>query len=450
MARRHPREGWKAARQQLEHRTGRRLSRRDMLRAMGGTALGVPALSAVMAACTNPRSESTAGFQVATPDHPVTLPLIGEPIADNLQPEKGATLQIFNWSAYTWKRIIQDFCDKYDCKYEYTEFNNMEEAVSKIQTGQFNFDVFFPTYDVLGKLVNAGYLMPLNHSYIPNLDANVWDILKGESNPFYDQGSQYSVPYVVYTTGIAYRRDVIDDDTIYGAENPRAMLWDPQYSGKVGVYDSERDTIAFALQKLGINDVNTEDPDQINQAKDALIEMIDAVNVRATINGAYLKLPEGDYVLHESWSGDIVAGWGYVNHYTEQEYEALGYWFPEDRSGPADNDLMAIGANAPHPVLAHKFLDYFLDYQVAMDNFSWVGYQPPQVQADVDQLTSTQGLYSKISSSWAAPITYVPEWMPNAVVREEDLARGQFRIHELSPEGDQVWNDAWTQFKAGG
>jgi spermidine/putrescine transport system substrate-binding protein len=126
------------------------------------------------------------------------------------------------------------------------------------------------------------------------------------------------------------------------------------------------------------------------------------------------------------------------------------YWFPEDRAGPADNDLMAIGANAPHPVLAHLFLNYFLDFQVAMDNFSWVGYQPPQKQADVAALTSQQGLYNKISSSWAAPIPYVPPWMPNAVVREEDLARGQFRIHELSPEGDQLWNDAWTQFKAGG
>jgi spermidine/putrescine transport system substrate-binding protein len=446
MAQRHPREGWQAARLQAEQITGRHLSRREMLRIMGGSALALPSVSAILAACSNPRdTSSTGGFKVATPDNPVTLPKVGKSIADGLQPEKGATLQIYNWDAYMWKPVIQEFCDKYDCDYEWTHFNNMEEAIAKIQTGQLKFDVFFPTYDQLGTLVSAGYLMRLNKSYIPNLAANVWNMFQ---SPFYDQGAQYSVPYTVYTTGIAYRRDTISDPEIHNNPNPRAMLWDPKYSGKVGVYDSERDTIAFALQKLGINDVNTENPDDITKAKDALLAMIDRVNVRATINGAYLKLPQGDYVLHESWSGDIVGGWGYVNHYTEQEYEALGYWFPADRSGPADNDLITVGADAANPVLAHKFLDWMLDYRVAMDNFSWNGYQPPQKRADVNALTTTEGRYSKVSN-WAPPIDYVPPWMPDAVVRESDLQQSQFRIHELSPAGDQLWGDAWREFKAG-
>jgi spermidine/putrescine transport system substrate-binding protein len=445
MAQRHPREGWKAARTHTESIIGRRLSRREMLQIVGGSALALPSLSAILSACSNPRETSTEKFKVATPDNPVTLPKVGHSIADGLQPEKGATLQIYNWDAYMWKPVIQEFCDKYHCDYEWTHFNNMEEAIAKIQTGQLKFDVFFPTYDQLGKLVSAGYLMPLNKSYIPNLEANVWEMFQ---SPFYDQGAQYSVPYTVYTTGIAYRRDAISDPEIHNNPNPRAMLWDPQYSGKVGVYDSERDTIAFALQKLGIEDVNTEKPADITKAKDALLEMIDLVNVRATINGAYLKLPQGEYVLHESWSGDIVGGWGYVNHYTEQEFKALGYWFPADRSGPADNDLITVGADAQNPVLAHKFLDWMLDYRVAMDNFSWNGYQPPQKRADVSTLTTTEGRYSKISN-WAPPADYVPPWMPDAVVRESDLQQSQYRIHELSPAGDKLWGDAWREFKAG-
>jgi spermidine/putrescine transport system substrate-binding protein len=445
MAQRHPREGWKAARTHAERITGRHLSRREMLRIMGGSALALPAISPILAACSNPRDSSTEKFEVATPDNPVKLPMVGKSIPDGLPPEKGATLQIYNWDAYMWKPVLDEFCNKYDCDYEWTHFNNMEEAIAKIQTGQLKFDVFFPTYDRLGKLVTAGYLMPLNKSYIQNLPANVWDMFQ---SPFYDQEAQYSVPYTVYTTGIAYRRDAISDDEIHNNPNPRAMLWDPRYSGKVGVYDSERDTIAFALQKIGIDDVNTENPDDITKAKDALLEMIDLVNVRATINGAYLKLPQGEYVLHESWSGDIVGGWGYVNHYTEQEYEALGYWFPADRSGPADNDLITVGAEAKNPVLAHKFLDWMLDYRVAMDNFSWNGYQPPQKRADVNSLTTTEGRYSKVSN-WAPPIDYVPPWMPDAVVREGDLQKSQFRLHELSPTGDELWAEAWREFKSG-
>ena len=423
----------------------RRMSRRDFLRGSAAAAIGVPSLSALLAACTNPRNQQVNTFQVATPNNPVTLPMVGEAIADDLPNEKNATLQIFNWDAYTWKKVIEEFCEQHDCDYEYTPFHNMETAVSKIQTGQLKFDVFFPTYDVLGKLVHGGYLQPLNHSYIPNLESQVWDQFQ---NPFYDQGWRYSVPYTVYTTGIAYRRETISDDQIFGASNPRALLWDPQYSGKVGVYDSYRDTIAFAIEKLGSNDINTEDPKLIDQAKQQLLDMIDAVNVRATINGAYAKLPKGDYVLHEAWSGDIVAGWGYVSKYTEAEFKDLGYWFPDDRMGPADNDLIAIPSSAEHPVLAHKFLNFFLDFKHAMDNFSWVGYQPPQKQADVDRLTKEEGLYSKISN-WAPPVPYVPPWMPAAVVRQSDLFQTGLRLHELSPQGDQLWQDAWQEFIAG-
>ncbi|HEY3022343.1 MAG TPA: hypothetical protein VGK11_01750, partial [Actinomycetota bacterium] len=178
MYRRHPMEG-------RVGRNGGRFSRREFLRTSAGAALTVPSLSAILAACSNPREQQGTAFKVATPDNPVTLPMVGEPIPDGLKPEKGATLQIFNWDAYMWRRIIQEFCDQYDCDYEWTPFHNMETAVSKMQTGQLKFDVVFPTYDVLGKLVTGKLLQPLNHSYIPNLEANAWDMFQ---NPFYDQG----------------------------------------------------------------------------------------------------------------------------------------------------------------------------------------------------------------------------------------------------------------------
>ena len=44
-----------------------------------------------------------------------------------------------------WKRVINEFCDKYDCDPSRTTFENMETAIAKLQTGQLKFDVFFPT-----------------------------------------------------------------------------------------------------------------------------------------------------------------------------------------------------------------------------------------------------------------------------------------------------------------
>ena len=59
--------------------------------------------------------------------------------------------------------------------------------------------------DVLGQLVESKLVQPLNHSYIPNI-TQAWPDF---TNPFYDQGWQYTVPYTIYTTGIAWRKDLV-------------------------------------------------------------------------------------------------------------------------------------------------------------------------------------------------------------------------------------------------
>ena len=62
------------------------------------------------------------------------------------------------------------------------------------------FDVIFSTPDQLSRLVGRELIQPLNFELIPNLQKNVWPELH---SPFYDVGPRYSVPYTVYTTGIA-------------------------------------------------------------------------------------------------------------------------------------------------------------------------------------------------------------------------------------------------------
>jgi len=67
------------------------------------------------------------------------------------------------------------------------------------------FDVWFATVEYLSGVVAGKLIQPVNHSYLPNLK-NVWPQLQ---SPFYDVHSRYSVPYTVYTTGIAWRKDKV-------------------------------------------------------------------------------------------------------------------------------------------------------------------------------------------------------------------------------------------------
>ena len=138
-----------------------RYTRRDFLRRSALGAAAVPSLAAILDACSNPRNNSgipggggaigTGGspapgtpYPLARQDAPVTWTIFPdrEPIKSDLQPEPNATLQIYNWNQYIWKKTVQDFCNYIQktynttCKFQITTFNNMEEAYAKMQTGQ--------------------------------------------------------------------------------------------------------------------------------------------------------------------------------------------------------------------------------------------------------------------------------------------------------------------------
>jgi spermidine/putrescine transport system substrate-binding protein len=430
------------------------ITRRELLKRSAAASLALPSAAAMLDACTKPgTSNSSSGhtngpgvgsywpagspYPLARQDSSVTWKLWREPIKSGLAVEKNATLQIYNWADYIWLKVVKQFCEAYNCDYQITTFNNMDEALAKMRTGQLQFDVFMGvTPDVLGKLITGKLLQPLNRSYVPHLVSDVWETYQ---NPFYDQHGHYTVPYVVYTTGIGYRRDLIPDAQLRGMSNPYEIFWDAKYNGKVGIYDDYREAISMALLKNGITDLNTANPTYLDKAQTALISLIDAVNVRTSINGVYIGIPKGTFDIHQAWSGDSVASWQYTATQNLKTWQTLGYWFPADRKGAVFNDTLTIPANAQHPVLAHHFLDWMLTFKNAMLNYTWNGYQPPQQKADPETLTTTKSAYGE---------PYVFPWMSDAVVRESDFHIGYFE-EELTPQVDQLWHNVWQAFNSG-
>ena len=427
-------------------------SRRDFLRASAAAAVATPSVATILAACTRPGTVTPVSsangpgtgkywpagspYPIARQDAPVTWHQWQDPIPAGQSPEPNATLQIYNWNDYINLDVVKAFCKQHKCKYQVTTFNNMDEAMAKMRTGQLKFDIFFPTIDTIGKLVTAKLIQPLQHSYVPHLSSDVWESYQ---NPFYDQGWHYTVPYTIYTTGIAYRRDVIPDATIRGMSNPWEIMWDPKHKGRVGTYDEYRDSIFLALLKDGVTDPNTSNQADLNAAQAALISLIDLVDIRVEINGTYIGIPKGNFDLHLAWSGDAVAAGSYWPKPTMANFQKMGYWFPADKKGAVDNDTIAVPTNAPHPVLAHTFIDWLMTFDNAMTNFAWTGYQQPQRRADVGTLTTTKNAYG---------LPYVFPWMPDAVVREEDFTQGLVG-GELTPQVDQQWRNVWQAFKSG-
>jgi spermidine/putrescine transport system substrate-binding protein len=369
-----------------------------------------------------------APFELARRDNPVTLPLFDDnpPIESGLEPESG-TLKIYNWIDYLDKATVKKFGKEFGVKTEITIFNTMDEAVAKMRSGDVEFDIFFPTVDRLGKLVAAKLLQPINLEYVPNLAANVWPQLR---SPFYDVGSQYTVPYVVYTTGIGYRTDKVSPPP-GELSNPYDIFFDAKYKGRTFLLDDYREAMCMLLLRNGVMDVNTGDEAALAQVRQDLLDLTDAVNVKVSVLD-YTYVPEGRAWLHEAWSGDFVSAQYYLPKGVE--YTVLGYWFPPDGRGLIGNDVITIPRTAKNPVLAHQFLNFMLDETHAYENFfNFVGYQPPQVSLNPDRLVADE---------------VVPPHLDTTVVRPEDFDNG-VTLLELAPDVDARWQEIWADFKAG-
>jgi spermidine/putrescine transport system substrate-binding protein len=361
------------------------------------------------------------------PDDPATLPMFddNEAIADGLAVERG-TLKVYNYEEYVSPDVLAAFEDEFGVTVEVTAFTSMDEAVARLASGQVIFDVFFPTPDRVGQLTAAKLLQPLNKSYLPNL-ANVWESLQ---DPFYDKGSVYTVPYTVFTTGIGYRIDAVGaaPDTY---DNPYDIFWDTANAGQVFLLEDDREAIGMALlRRDAAADVNTEDPALIGTALADLAELNDLVTVKVGVE-AYTVLPERRAWVHQCWSGDVVN----ARHYLPEgeRIENIGYWYPPGGGGVVGSDAIAVLRGTPKPVLAHTFANYLLDTTHALENYAWLGYQPPQLSLDPDSVVTDD---------------FVPAHLASAVVRPEDFDTGR-QLLQLSLAGEKLWDDAWSTFSAG-
>ncbi|EHB56455.1 extracellular solute-binding protein family 1 [Mycolicibacterium rhodesiae JS60] len=409
--------------------TGPGPNRRQFLQRAALLAAGTPALVAFLDACSKGgQSSSAPTLKIASPQNPVKWDIQSDnkPIADGLGPEKGATLQLYSYADYMAPESVKSFEDKYGVKVQISTFNDTDEGLTKIRGGNVDYDIFFPSYDQLGRLVTGGLLRPLNHSYIDNIK-NVWPVF---TNPWYDQGWQYTVPYTVYTTGIGWRNDQVPAD-IGALKNPYEALWDPAYKNKTAVIDDWHTAMAMVLLKMGITDVNTSSADDLKKLGEQLTALVAATSPKVTIT-MYSDLPAGQIGLSQMWSGDIINAQSYLPEGTG--VEILRYWFPTDGKGLVDNDLMVALRGGKNPVLAHLFINHMLDPEVAKQNFSAIGYQPPQNSINPDTLVADG---------------FIPENLKTAIVRPEYFDVG-YRLLELDTANDAAWHNVWRAFKAGG
>jgi spermidine/putrescine transport system substrate-binding protein len=431
------------------------ITRRQLARGAAGAVAGAGVVAG-LAACENTTtpvgaeaagpSGAAAELVVQKPTGPAGLPLPrtdnsvtwaitddNKPIKDGANPEPGP-LRIYNYADYLDPITMKKFQKEFSTKIEVATYNSADEAIAKLSSGAVDFDLIVGlTGANIVDLIAHRLLAPLNHSHLPNLEKNVWAEL---ADPFYDRGSRYTVPYVVWMDGIGYRNDQVKED-IPSMDVPWDIFWNAQaYKGKVGILDDRRDALSMPMQRDAMRkgvrpDLNSEDQAVVDKAQRDLSELGAICNPKITITD-YQTLPEGKTVLHHSWSGDVLGGAFYYMPKGVKP-DVLSFWGPE-QNGVVQNDFLCVGRTSKRQALAHAWINFMLDEKNAYNNFvNFNGYIPPQKGIDADALLK-QGL--------------IPKTLETAVVRPDQFAANQ-ELLQLSVTGQRYWDDAWSKFKAG-
>ena len=185
-------------------------------------------------------------------------------------------------------------------------------------------------------------------------------------------GRQYSMPYVIYTTGIAWRNDEVSED-IAAMDNPWDVFWDPKYKGQAHLLNGSRDTLAVGLLRKGY-DPNESDQTILDQVKQDLLAGADEMGWKYD-HVDYTELSTNLWQVHNTWSGQMA----YYQYYLPKglDITALSYaWPPQGQGGQKgliSHDLFAIPKGAASPVLAHALIDYLYDPKNAIANYSYEG-----------------------------------------------------------------------------
>ncbi|MCB1279781.1 spermidine/putrescine ABC transporter substrate-binding protein [Prosthecobacter sp.] len=271
------------------------------------------------------------------------------------------TLHIYTWADYISPDVVKKFEQQQGCKVVIDTFDSNESMFAKFKAGAAGYDLVFPTAYMIQVMSAQGMLATLDHALIPNLP----NIDPAVLSKVRDQKMEHSVPYTLGYAVIGLRQDKIKD-----AEPTWAMFDRVELAGRVTLLDDMRESIGAALKSLGYS-INTRDDAQLAEAQEVLIRW--KKNIARFDNEGYKAgIDSAEFRLVHGYSGDLFQ--------VQMENPKVAIMIP--REGVTIGcDEMVIPKTAKQSALAHAFINFVLDPDIAAENMEWMGYYCPNKPA---------------------------------------------------------------------
>ena len=285
-------------------------------------------------------------------------------------------LKLYLPGEYLGENVISDFEKQYGVRVIVENFDSNEMMYTKLMAGD-RYDVIIPSDYMIERLMNEDFLQPLDKSMIPNME-NMSDAVLGMS---YDPDNTYSIPYFWGSVGLVYNHENVDPAVL--ESEGWEVLRNTDYAGHIYIYDSERDSFMMAFKALGYS-MNTEDPNEINDAYEWLLQMNNTMSPVYVTDEVIDGMMNGYKDIAVVYSGDAAV--------VLDENEDMSFYMPSQGTN-IWCDAMVIPQNAENPKLAHEFINYMLTYEAAFDNTETVGYTSPNAEV-FEEMTSSEDLYA--------------------------------------------------------
>jgi spermidine/putrescine transport system substrate-binding protein len=202
-------------------------------------------------------------------------------------------LNLYNWGNYTNPELITKFEKQYDVKVTVTDYDSNSGALAKVKAGGHGFDMVVPSANYVQIWIKEGLLLETR----PDKMSNFKNVLEEFSDPVWDPGRHYTVPWQWGSVGMIVDTSVYDGDI-----NTSALYLDPpdELKGKINVPPEMNDVITSTIMYLG-GEPCTTDKEILRKVRDKLVAA--KKNWLSMDYGMIDKIAAGDVAASLYWNG---------------------------------------------------------------------------------------------------------------------------------------------------
>ena len=302
--------------------------------------------------------------------------------------DRAHQLKVLNWADYINEDVKEDFEEWYfeqtgeKVQLVYETFDINETALTKIEVGHEDYDVFCPSEYIIERMLKKDLLLPIQKELIPDSIYYFDNISPFVLNKFQQMApnpdvkvSDYTAGYMWGTTGFIFNPQFVNREDLlsWGA------ILDPKFENRILMKDAFRDVYSVLVLYAFRNELEAGTVNRDELVRTITKNRVDAVKeillqAKKQICGWEVdfgkeEMTKGKAWLNLSWSGDAqfaieeAAEMGVMLDYIVPQ-EGSNVWF----------DGWVIPKYAKNVKAATYFIDYMCKAENALANMDEIGY----------------------------------------------------------------------------